>query len=74
MKSECEVFKAGTKIYNCAFNGYGFRVLKQPKQFKFLDSSVSEGKRDNVHIERAGALAAGCNRLAYRIARCTDQA
>ncbi|XP_026318374.1 uncharacterized protein LOC113229095 [Hyposmocoma kahamanoa] len=66
LKSECMVFKAGTKTYTIVPSiDLGGTPLKQTKQFKYLGHRVTEDLCDNADVERERrALAVRGNMLA----------
>nr|XP_032524539.1 uncharacterized protein LOC116775694 [Danaus plexippus plexippus] len=50
------------------------KLLSQVKIFKYLGHYISEDRRDHADIERERrALAAKCNMLAHRFARCSKE-
>lgn len=75
LKSEYLIFAAPGKHLNyepmIALNG---RALKRVAQYKYLGHYVTEDLKDQVDVDRERrALAARCNMLAHRFARCSNE-
>lgn len=74
-KSEYLIFAASGKHLDyeplISLNG---RTLKRVAQFKYLGHYVTEDLKDQVDMDRERrALAARCNMLAHRFARCSNE-